>query len=74
METTQKQQSYTVEGMTCNHCVNFVQMALEEVDGVEKAEVSLDPAQATLQVTTEIPLETLNQHLSESGNYVLKSA
>ncbi len=30
-----------IEGMTCDHCVMHVTNALEAIDGVEKAKVSL---------------------------------
>jgi len=35
-----------VEGMTCNHCVMRVTKALEGLDGVKSAKVSLDNKQA----------------------------
>ncbi len=38
-----------VEGMTCNHCVMAVQRALMKVPGVEKAEVSLERAEALVE-------------------------
>ena len=38
-----------VTGMTCNHCVMAVTKALENVPGVESADVSLDKAQAVVQ-------------------------
>lgn len=37
-----------ITGMTCNHCVMRAQKALEGVEGVEKAEVTLEPGQATV--------------------------
>ena len=37
-----------VNGMTCSGCVASVTRVLQEVDGVAKVEVSLDPAQATI--------------------------
>ena len=36
----------SITGMSCAHCVNAVTKALQGVAGVEKAEVSLEPAQA----------------------------
>jgi copper chaperone len=36
----------SVEGMTCDHCVNAVKGALEGVPGVENAIVSLDDKRA----------------------------
>ncbi|RTH34189.1 heavy metal-binding protein [Thermus scotoductus] len=38
-----------VEGMTCNHCVMSVKKALMKVPGVEKAEVSLERAEALVE-------------------------
>lgn len=38
-----------IRGMTCNHCVRAVREALEAVPGVHRAEVSLEPSQATVQ-------------------------
>ena len=35
-----------VSGMTCMHCVGAVKKALEQMPGVESAEVSLEQAQA----------------------------
>lgn len=43
MQTTLK-----VTGMTCGHCVAAVTKALEAVPGVEKADVSLEKAQAVV--------------------------
>ncbi|MFN4070732.1 MAG: heavy-metal-associated domain-containing protein [Thermus caldifontis] len=38
-----------VEGMTCNHCVMAVKRALMKVPGVERAEVSLERAEALVE-------------------------
>lgn len=38
-----------VEGMTCNHCVMAVTNALEELEGVVRAEVSLEEGKAEVQ-------------------------
>jgi copper chaperone len=37
-----------VKGMTCGGCVRSVKKVLESVPGVRSAEVSLEPAQATV--------------------------
>lgn len=37
-----------IDGMSCNHCVATVKKALESVEGVEDAEVSLDEKQAVV--------------------------
>ncbi len=38
-----------IEGMTCNHCVKHVLEALWEVNGVIKAEVSLESGSAVVR-------------------------
>ncbi len=38
-----------IAGMTCQHCTNFVKMTVEELEGVENCEVSLDEAKAHVQ-------------------------
>jgi copper chaperone len=45
METTM----IKVDGMSCGGCVKNVTNALEALDGVQKAEVSLEQAQATVE-------------------------
>lgn len=42
-----------IDGMSCNHCVGVVKKALETMDGVREAQVSVGHA----QVTTEQPLD-----------------
>jgi len=37
-----------VTGMSCGHCVQTVQQALQAVDGVERAKVDLDRASAVV--------------------------
>ena len=37
-----------VTGMTCGHCVSAVTRALEQVPGVERVDVTLQPGQAVV--------------------------
>lgn len=37
-----------ITGMTCNHCVMKAKKALEAVDGVDSAEVVLEPGSAVV--------------------------
>ncbi|TBH20511.1 CopZ family metallochaperone [Thermus thermamylovorans] len=54
-----------VEGMTCNHCVMAVKKALQRVPGVEKAEVSLERAEALVEGQAD--LEALLRAVEEEG-------
>jgi copper chaperone CopZ len=38
-----------IEGMSCEHCVARVKKALEGVDGVVEADVTIDPGSATVR-------------------------
>ena len=40
--------SFDVSGMTCGGCTGSVQRALSKIDGVSHAEVTLNPAVATV--------------------------
>ena len=54
-----------VSGMTCMHCVGAVKKALEQVPGVETAEVSLEQAQALVRGTADVP--TMVSAIKEAG-------
>jgi copper ion binding protein len=43
-----------VTGMSCGHCVQTVKHALEAVDGVERANVQLEKAQAVVDYDERI--------------------
>jgi copper chaperone CopZ len=60
MSTTLK-----VDGMTCMHCVAAVKKALEQVPGVETAEVSLDKARA--EVTGDADVQAMVAAVKEEG-------
>lgn len=40
--------TYTVKGMTCDHCVKAVQQELGQVEGVTAVEVDLDQGTVTV--------------------------
>lgn len=54
-----------ITGMTCMHCVGAVKKALEQVPGVEAAEVSLEQAQAV--VTGNADTTALEAAVREEG-------
>jgi copper chaperone CopZ len=43
-----------ISGMTCGHCVSHVKSALEGVDGVSLADVSLDKNEAELTLSHQV--------------------
>ncbi len=58
---------YTVEGMTCNHCVHHVTMALSEVEGVKDVKVSLAEKSALVNSEDNVQFETLKAAVEEAG-------
>ena len=64
--------TYPVEGMTCDHCVQAVKKALESLEGIQAAEVTLDPPQVRLTLSRHRSLEELNAALQEVGDYRLR--
>lgn len=57
-----------VSGMTCGHCVMTVTEALENVDGVDKADVDLQHGRATVEFDeTRTTPGALAQAVTEEG-------
>ncbi len=59
------QQTYIVNGMTCQHCVQNVQTKLSAVAGVSSVRVQLMPPRAVVE-GEGVALEALAQALSDS--------
>ncbi|MBQ9763723.1 MAG: heavy-metal-associated domain-containing protein [Phascolarctobacterium sp.] len=55
-----------IEGMHCMHCVGAVKNALEELEGVSKVDVSLEDAQAVLEVE-DVADEVLQEAIEDIG-------
>ncbi len=43
-----------ISGMSCDHCVSHVKSALEDVEGVSRADVSLENHQAELTLSDPV--------------------
>ena len=56
-----------VEGMMCEHCVAHVKKALEGIEGVSKADVSLAKNNAILTLEKEVSDETIKAAVEEAG-------
>ena len=60
--------------MSCGGCVNSVKKMLLQNSDITDAEIQLNPPTAVLTMTEPIPLEKLQQQLSQSGNYTIRDA
>ncbi|WP_347372597.1 heavy metal translocating P-type ATPase [Aequorivita sp. Q41] len=62
--------TYHIHGMTCNGCRNHVEETLSKVDGVVTAMVNLEKAEATIEMSSHIPLEKFQKTLDKfNGRY-----
>ena len=65
--------TYTVDGMTCAHCVSSVSTEVGQVDGVTSVEVELVPEGTSLvRVSTRVPADAdaISAAVDEAGYVV----
>ena len=63
--------TYKLDGIHCGSCVARVQNALEQVEGVKKVIVSLNPAEAVVNMSHHINTGVLNKAVQSAGGYAL---
>jgi copper chaperone len=76
-ERAMVQATYTVSGMTCEHCVRAVTGELTQITGVTEVNVSLVPGgDSVVTVTSQSTLaaEAVIAALDEAGDYRLAGA
>jgi copper ion binding protein len=56
-----------IEGMSCEHCVKAVKNALEEIGGVNSAEVNLRDKYALVDHGEEVSRAALTSAVEEAG-------
>jgi copper chaperone CopZ len=67
-------QTFTVAGMTCDHCVRAVTEELNALDGVTQVSVDLHPGGAshvTVDAEREVADAEVAEALDEAGAYAL---
>jgi copper ion binding protein len=62
MKTTLK-----IDGMSCEHCVKHVTQALEEINGVESAKVSLKDHNAVVEHSDAVSADVMKAAVVEAG-------
>lgn len=60
--------TYHIHGMTCNGCRSHVEETLSKIEGVLKATVDLDNAEATIEMEPHIPIEKFQEALKKDGD------
>ncbi len=66
-EYEQMTKTLHVEGMMCMHCVGHVKAALEKVDGVTNAEISLENKTAVVTLSKNVENEALVSAVKDGG-------
>lgn len=57
-----------VTGMGCDHCVNTITQAIDNLPGIESVHVSLTDATVTIQQNTaETSIETIKSTIEDAG-------
>jgi copper chaperone len=59
--------TWTVEGMTCGHCVASVTEEISEITGVEAVEVELEGGLVTITSSAPLERESVEQAVTEAG-------
>jgi copper chaperone len=61
-----------IKGMTCMGCVNSIKNILKNIPGIAQSEVTLDPAQATIQYDpAHTSLNQLKEAIIDAGFEVM---
>ncbi|MDS1272652.1 heavy-metal-associated domain-containing protein [Lipingzhangella sp. LS1_29] len=63
--------TYTVEGMTCGHCVSSVEEELSDVAGVTNVDVDLATGQVTVTSSEPVDDTAVRAAVAEAG-YTLR--
>jgi len=61
----------SIEGMSCNHCVNHVNEALGELNGVSNVEVNLASKYAVIEANTDVKDEDIKFVIEDAGYEVV---
>ncbi|ACU98625.1 heavy-metal-associated domain-containing protein [Saccharomonospora viridis] len=61
------QQTYTVTGMTCEHCARSVREEVGEITGVTDVAVDVPTGKVTITSDTEIAVDDVRNAVEEAG-------
>lgn len=62
---------YTITGMTCMGCVAKVKSTLENLSGINQADIKLEAPQGKIEFTSAVEISTMQQALADKGNYTI---
>jgi copper chaperone len=59
--------TYTVQGMTCGHCVSSVTEEVQEIPGVERVDVVLETGAVTVTTSESLDDAAVRAAVEEAG-------
>lgn len=59
--------TYTVQGMTCDHCVQAVRSEIEKIDGVTGVAVDLDSGSVAVESSAPVDDAAVRAAVDEAG-------
>ena len=59
--------TYTVTGMTCDHCISAVTQELSDITGVTKVSIELASGQVTVESDTALDQAAVAAAVDEAG-------
>lgn len=65
------QTTYTVEGMTCGHCVAAVTEEVKQIPGVTDVAVTLEDGRLVVTSTDPVEFDRVVEAVAEAGDYTL---
>ncbi len=66
--------NYSVNGMTCEHCVHAVTEEVSAIAGVDEVKVSLDDKAMAVTSAAAIDFDAIKAAVEEAGEYVVAQA
>ncbi|QLQ16827.1 MAG: heavy-metal-associated domain-containing protein [Micropruina sp.] len=63
--------TYTVEGMTCGHCVHAIKSEVSAVPGVTGVELDLESENLKVYSDEPIDFDRLVEAVAEAGDYTI---
>lgn len=61
--------TYTVEGMTCNHCVHAIKTEVAAIPGVTSVELDLESENLKITSDEAVDFDRVVEAVAEAGNY-----
>jgi len=58
---------FTVQDMSCQHCVNAITKEVSAVDGVQNVTIDLATKRVRIQTNEQVPTDKLVEAINEAG-------